>query len=51
MEDLAEQLLKKVSNLTSISGRRESAQELAKYLGVEDLIIFIVDHALNVMLP
>ena len=48
---MAEHLLKKVSDLTRLSGRRESARELAEYLGVEDLFIFIVDPALGVMLP
>jgi len=51
LEYLAEHLLKKVSDLTRLSGRRESARELAEYLGVEDLFIFIVDPALGVMLP
>lgn len=51
MENFAEHLLKKVSNMTRTSDRKEAARQLAIYLGVEDLIIFIVDPAVSVVLP
>ena len=51
MEYFAENLLAKVSKLSSITDRREATRELAQYLGVDDLIIFILDGDINTLLP
>lgn len=51
MEHLTAHLLEKVSNLTRVEGRQESARQLAEYLGAEELIIFIPDAEVGLALP
>jgi signal transduction histidine kinase/ActR/RegA family two-component response regulator len=40
-----------ISALASPDGRREAARRLAQYLGAEDLILFIQDPEINILLP
>lgn len=40
-----------IVDLVDLSGRREAARKLAKHLGAEDLIIFVVDREIGVSLP
>jgi signal transduction histidine kinase len=51
LENIAEDLFKKVSNLTRVTGRQEAARELAEYLGADELIIFINDPVIGMLLP
>ena len=44
-------LLNLVSELTSVKRRREAARTLARHLGAEELIIFIEDPEIEVLLP
>ena len=40
-----------IVDLIDLSGRREAARKLARHLGAEDLIIFVVDLEIGVSLP
>ena len=45
------QPLSLISSLASFDGRREAARRLAQYLGAEDLILFIQDPEIEILLP
>jgi signal transduction histidine kinase/CheY-like chemotaxis protein len=45
------QPLSLISALVSFEGRRETARRLAEYLGAEDLILFIQDPEIDILLP
>lgn len=47
----ATQPLSLISALVSLDGRREAARRLAEYLGAEELILFIEDPEIGILLP
>ncbi|MDT4897141.1 MAG: hypothetical protein QOH25_2218 [Acidobacteriota bacterium] len=47
----SKQPLSLISALVSFNGRRGAARQLAEYLGAEDLLLFIRDPEINILLP